>query len=287
MKTCMALPAILILLSTPRLSAAPTTFQLGDQGGIAVPVMMNGHGPFPVLIDTGATHSAVTASVAAAIGAPAVATSNVISPAGGTIRTVVAVDELVIGPHEVDIVLASVVPDGAFDAKGAIRGLIGQDVLAMLRYTLDFKRHVIEWHEQVVPTRGIALGLAFEHGRFLVSLPQAGHTMRLVPDSGAGGLVLFTAAEDSNIIDTGRTVELLTVGARLAAREVRVRELRIGARTLRDVAAVTLDRPGRDPAEGDGLLPLHFFDRVTFDGPAKTLILDLQVPSLKSHAPSP
>jgi len=39
---------------------------------------------------------------------------------------------------------------------------------------------------------------------------------------------------------------------------------------MRDVPAVALDRPNRRPAEGDGLLPLHIFDRVTFDGPARS-----------------
>jgi hypothetical protein len=30
---------------------------------------------------------------------------------------------------------------------------------------------------------------------------------------------------------------------------------------------VVAARDGSEPAEVDGLLPLHFFDRVTFDGP--------------------
>ena len=67
-------------------------------------------------------------------------------------------------------------------------------MLAALRYTIDFKRRVIEWHDQAPPRRGLVLKLAFEDGRFLVSLPQDHVTLRLVPDSGAGGLVLFNAA---------------------------------------------------------------------------------------------
>jgi hypothetical protein len=42
---------------------------------------------------------------------------------------------------------------------------------------------------------------------------------------------------------------------------------------MRDVPAVNIARPKPDPAEGDGLLPLHLFERVTFDGPARVLIL--------------
>ena len=51
-----------------------------------------------MLLDTGATHSAITADVAAATGARTVATSNVISPAAETIRPIVAIDELSLGP---------------------------------------------------------------------------------------------------------------------------------------------------------------------------------------------
>jgi hypothetical protein len=57
------------------------------------------------------------------------------------------------------------------------------------------------------------------------------------------------------------------------ARQIVVRELRVGGKILRDVAGVAVDGRDRLPAEGDGLLPLHLFDRVTFDGPSRVLIL--------------
>lgn len=276
MRECLYISAALMLLTMPRLRAESTmAFQLGDQGGVIVPVMMNGTGPFRMLLDTGASHSAITAKVAAAIGARTVATSNVISPAAETIRPIVAIDELSLGPITADLVLPSVVPNASFDAEGTIQGLIGQDVLASLRYTLDFKRRVIEWHDQAPPARGLVLKLALEHGRFLVSLPQDHTTLRLVPDSGAGGLVLFNVAgrRSHNVVDTGETVALATAQASRPARRVRIRELRLGDRIMRNVPAVTIERIDALPAEGDGLLPLHLFERVTFDGPARLLIL--------------
>ncbi len=276
MRECLYVSAALVLLTAPRLWAGSTlAFQFGDQGGVIVPVMVNGSGPFKMLLDTGASHSAITADVAAATGARTVATSSVVSPAAETIRPIVVIDELSLGPITADLVLPSVVPNASFDAEGIIQGLIGQDVLASLRYTLDFKRRVIEWHDQAPPARGLVLNLAFEHGRFLVSLPQDHTTLRLVPDSGAGGLVLFDAAgrRSDNIVDTGETVALATVHARRQARGVRIRELRLGNRTLRDVPAVTNERIDARPDDGDGLLPLHLFERVTFDGPGRLLIL--------------
>jgi hypothetical protein len=93
----------------------------------------------------------------------------------------------------------------------------------------------------------------------------------MVPDSGAGGLVLFGQPVPAS--ETERTVEVSTAGGVRSAREVRLPELRIGDRTLRDVVAVRVERADRQPAEGDGLLPLHLFERVTFDGPGRRLIL--------------
>jgi predicted aspartyl protease len=276
MRECLFISAALVLLTTPRLWAgSTTTFTLGAQGGVMVPVLVNGRGPFIMLLDTGATHSAVSEVVAATAGARAVAKSTVISPVGEIVRAIVSIDRLVVGPISADNVLPSVVPAGSFDAERKIHGLIGQDVLARLRYTLDFKRRVVEWHDEAPPRRGIALHLTYEDGRFLVILPQRHNTLRLVPDSGAGGLVLFDAAGRAslNIVSTGETVELTTAHASRSARHVRLRELRVGDRTMRDVPAVTIERADPRPAEADGLLPLHLFERVTFDGPARLLIL--------------
>lgn len=266
----------IIILSTPRLWASSATpFHLGPQGGVIVPVMLNGQGPFRMLLDTGASHSAITDDLAAAIGARAVARSTVITTTGETLRTIVAIDRLRIGAIDADHVLPSVVPARSFDHDGNIQGLIGQDVLAGLRYTLDFKRRAVEWHDATPEIRGTALTLAFEHGRFLVSLPQAQTTVRLVPDSGAGAFVVYEVAGKSsfNVVETGRTAELSSADARYPARLVRLREIRLGDRTLRNLAAVAISRNGLHPADGDGLLPLHLFERVTFDGPGRLLIL--------------
>ena len=276
MRECLLLSTAILVLNTPRLLASSTTpFQLGDQGGVIVPVMLNGQGPFMLLLDTGATHSAITDDVAAAVGAKAIARSTVISTTGETLRAIVAIDRLNVGPVSADHVLPSVVPARAFDAGGRIQGLIGQDVLAGLRYTLDFKRRTVEWHDAAPEARGTALALAFEQGRFLVSLPQQGTTLRLVPDSGTGPFVVyeFGGRTSFNIAETGRTAELWSADAPRPARYVRLRELRLGDRTLRNLAAVAISRNEPQPADGDGLLPLHLFDRVTFDGPSRRLIL--------------
>jgi len=250
-------------------------FQLGEQGGVIVPVMVNDSGPFRMLLDTGATHSAITEDFAALVQAKPVARASVITPAGNTLRTIVAVDRIHIGSVTAENVLPSLIPAGALEPEGKIQGLIGQDVLARLRYTLDFKDRTIEWHQQTPSDRGVRLPLAFEHGRFLVALQQDRGTLRLVPDSGAGSFVLFDARGRAitTIPESSATVELSTAHRTQTARPVRVRELRVGDRIMRNVPAVTIERAERHPAEGDGLLPLHLLERVTFDGPGRFLIV--------------
>lgn len=276
MRDCTVMTALILVLATPRLMAGSTTpFTLGEQGGVIVPVMVGGKGPFLMLLDTGATHSAITERVSAAVEARAVAKSTVIAPTASSIRPVVAVEDWSFGPITVDIVLPTVVPDGSFDREAKIDGLIGQDVLAGLRYTIDFQRRVIDWHSATPAADGVALHLAFERGRFLIAIPDGQSTVRLVPDSGAGAIVLFELAGRMplDVLESGQTVELASANAAIQARRVTIRELRLGQRTMRNVAAVAIRRIEHDPAEGDGLLPLHLFERVTFDGPARLLIL--------------
>ncbi len=268
--------AIAVLVGPGVRAGSSTPFRLGQGGSVVVAAALNGQGPFFMLLDTGATHSAITESAARRIAARPVARSSILTATGPTVRTVVSLETLGLGPVVARNVLPSVVADGAFDRNGDVHGLIGQDVLAQLRYTLDFREHTVEWHDgSPEAVSGTRLSLVLEHGRFLVDLPQRGQRLRLVPDSGAEGFVLFgrSARESLGITEMGETVELATADAKRPARIVRLREFRLGERTLRDVRAVAIDRGELHPAEGDGLLPLHFFERVTFDGPGRLLIL--------------
>jgi predicted aspartyl protease len=112
-------------------------------------------------------------------------------------------------------------------------------------------------------------------GRFLVALPQQHSTLTLVPDSGAGALLLFDP--DAHRLPLSLLPHRATLTTMSGAKDVslaRLRELRVGESRLRDVPAVVVRRGASEPAEADGLLPLHFFDRVTFDGPRKLLIVE-------------
>ena len=103
-----------------------------------MPVRVNGVGPFPFLLDTGSSHTVVSESLSQQLGATAVAKTVVSSPIGEDLRAVVRLDRVELGPLTAFAVMSSVVPDQALGQAGQQRGLLGQDVLALTRYTLTF-----------------------------------------------------------------------------------------------------------------------------------------------------
>lgn len=242
---------------------------------IVLAVRLNGRGPFRFLLDTGSTHTAVSAKTAEALAAPVVAKAALGSAAGSRETLVVQVNSLQVGPVTVSTLLASVIELGEVSGGGTIDGVIGQDALGSLRYTIDFRQRRVVWSPRdAMDASGSSLPLQVSGGRFLIALPQRHVLLRLVPDSGAGSLLLFAPHAALPVTPGPSLATLSTMSGQRGVLMATVRELRVGSLTLRDVPAVVAERDPSEPVEVDGLLPLHLFDRVTVDGPGKRLILE-------------
>jgi predicted aspartyl protease len=237
---------------------------------VTVAVKIGGTGPFRFLLDTGSSRSAVTETLAASLRMQAVASTVVVTAAGTERRAVVRLGHVAVGNALVEQLTASVVSASSLDGDGPrLDGILGQDFLSGFDYTLDYRARRLVW-DAAAPASATRFTLRRSEGRFLVELPQGSgdaQLLRLVPDSGADGLVLFARAgvvalPTSARRDAGRVTTV--TGAR-AAQSVRVRALQIGDLTWRNRAAVVVDRSGPDAPEGDGLLPLHGFGRVSFN----------------------
>jgi predicted aspartyl protease len=128
-------------------------------GRIWAPVMINGRGPFRLVLDTGATHSAVTALVAMALGVPTDKSPPVIMRGVTGFATVptIKVDSLSVGDLSVDQPLLPIVPD----ALGGAEGILGSEGLAGKRIFIDFR------HDQI----DIAYSRNERSGRGFVSIP--------------------------------------------------------------------------------------------------------------------
>jgi aspartyl protease len=113
-------------------------------GRIWAPVMINGHGPFRLVLDTGASHSAVTALVALALGIPTNESPPVILRGVTGFATVptIHVDTLTVGDLAVDSPILPIVPD----ALGGAQGILGGEGLLGKRVFIDFR------HDKIVIT---------------------------------------------------------------------------------------------------------------------------------------
>ena len=155
-------------------------------GRIWAPVMINGRGPFRLVLDTGASHSGVTALVAMALGIPVDKSPPVIMRGVTGFATVptIRVDSLSVGDLSVDQPLLPIVPD----ALGGAEGILGSEGLAGKRIFIDFR------HDQI----DIAYSKNERAGRGFINIPF--HSMR-------GTLVVVDAVVDhirvKAIIDTG------------------------------------------------------------------------------------
>jgi Aspartyl protease len=113
-------------------------------GRIWAPVMINGHGPFRLVLDTGASHSAVTSLVALALGIRTDQSPPVILRGVTGFATVptIQVDTLTVGDLSVDSAVLPIVPD----ALGGAQGILGGEGLIGKRVFIDFR------HDKIVIT---------------------------------------------------------------------------------------------------------------------------------------
>jgi Aspartyl protease len=132
------LAEIMIEAPEPRYVSPTRRDQIGR---IWAPVMINGHGPFRLVLDTGASHSAVTALVALALGIPTNRSPPVIlrGVTGSATVPTIRVDTLTIGDLSVDSPTLPIVPD----ALGGAQGILGAEGLAGKRIFIDFRHDKI------------------------------------------------------------------------------------------------------------------------------------------------
>jgi hypothetical protein len=260
-------------------SAPATPFTSTRPGEVVVPVAIGDRGPFRFLLDTGSTHSAISERLAAELDAEPVA-RTVMRAAGGPVAClVVALPAVTVGVATAAGITATVLPPPAGSIiRVDLDGVLGQDFLSRVDFTIDYRRSRIDWHAAGYDAPGIRLALTPAQDRWLVELPQpsssgtAATVRRFVPDSGADTLVLFGEARARCLIAEWRA-GAAALGSLTGARIVRtatVDGLHVGsARLDRQVAAI-VPASADDP---DGLLPLHLFARVFFSARSRALVI--------------
>jgi Aspartyl protease len=190
-------------------------------GRIWAPVVINGRGPFRLVLDTGATHSAITALVALALGLPTDQSPPVILRGVTGYATVptIKVDSLSVGDLSVDQAVLPIVPD----ALGGAEGVLGGEGLVGKRVLIDFR------HDQI--------DIAFSRNE------KSGRGFFTVPFHAIGGTLVVVDAVIGDvhakaIIDTGGQATIANMALKNAL--ARSSHLLLGSRADQIVGA-TMD----------------------------------------------
>jgi predicted aspartyl protease len=277
-----------IIVATPAFAdPASIAVRIDDSGAVIVPVHINGRGPFEFLVDTGSSHSVVSRSLADELALRFVARTSVLTSTGRESRPVVNLDQTTIGGAKSEGLLASVAPSTQLDGiTRGIDGIIGQDFLFGLNYTLDYRTKRLVWSDEGFGMNSVRLPLVARGGRYLVQVTSEhdGPPVLLVPDSGASGFVVyernghtafaeFAAGRFGESGSAARTTGVHSLSGWQSAHTLLLRELRLGSLTMRDQRVAVVRRDQDDVMEGDGLLPLHLFASVSFNAREQCLVL--------------
>lgn len=180
-------------------------------GRIWAPVMINGQGPFRLVLDTGASRSAVNAQVAETIGiTPDMAQPVLLRGVTGIVAVpTIRVDSFSVG----DVIVTPAILPIVVDALGGADGVLGTEGFTDKRVYIDFS------HDRITVTHSPATRAP--PGFISVPLERSGAGL-LIVSANVGGIRVHA------IIDTGAQA---TIGNE-ALRQFLVRRRAQGARTV-------------------------------------------------------
>jgi hypothetical protein len=189
-------PEIVVEAPEPRYVAPTRRDRIGR---IWAPVMINGKGPFRLVLDTGASHSAVNAEVAHELGLPLTESNQTTlrGVTGSKVVPTVPVESMVFGDLEIQPRRLPIVTD----ALGGAEGVLGAEGLMDKRIVIDFR------HDQISIKRS--------------HMEKAERGMVTVPFHIVGGLLTVVDARIGDlrikaIIDTGGQVSIGNMSLRSA-----------------------------------------------------------------------
>ena len=170
-------------------------------GRIWAPVLIDGKGPFRLVLDTGANHSAVTAGVAEALGmeldGPDVHVVRLHGVMGTLTVPTIHVANLIVGDLQIDSTMLPIVPD----ALGGAEGVLGTEGLLDKRIFIDFRHDLIT----IKRSRGRRADYGY------VTVPVKVLSGHLLATTAYIGTIRATA-----IIDTGAQTSIANLALRQA-----------------------------------------------------------------------
>lgn len=256
---------------------------------MTVPVLVNGQGPFPFIVDTGSDRTVVSDRLASTLGLRAGPIATMHSMAGKSEVTTVVIDLLQVSTRQATNIFAPALKEENLGGPG----LLGIDSLASQRITLDFKagRMTIQPAE-LRPEKPeadeedgdvIVVRARRKHGQLVLTDATVGDThVRVVVDTGAQNSIANSALRRQLIrrkMATPRLISLVGVTGESVIGEMAILpEMRIGGLTLRNVPVAIADAHpfrkfglARKPALLLGMDTLSTMNRVAIDFQNRTV----------------
>ena len=239
-----------------------------------VNAFVNGHGPFRMVVDTGATTCSLHPRIAARAGIKAdyriaLETFSETKIVFATRHTLVRV-----GEHSVSGVEFIVHPSNALrKLEPGIVGVLGQSFLNVAPWLLDFRsRRLYLGAEAEQMAETLPPGIAFEWISGRIALPAAFpgklELWKLILDSGTSSMILSCSTECPNLLGLGPARINTTLGA-TEARSGVLSSINVAGKTIRSAETVLVSVAGARGAAG--LLPASWFSALYVDN-ARQLI---------------
>lgn len=266
-----------------------------------VGVMIDDHGPFDFVVDTGTNATLLDPQLAHELGLQAKDRLQLESLSNSTSVPRYFLPKLKVGPAIIsnsEALAVKLTPLNALDRK--IRGILGMNVLLHFSFRLDFDRSIIELYpfpETAPVPAGLRVPVQINESRLLIAVASSaapGGSWKLALDSGISQLLVFQERiAPANKSDSSRRPNrLMQVSTNLAQHTAdtrRLSDLSISEARLPDQEVVVLHNDLQQPSDPqDGLLPAVLFHSVFFDRVSATVIFSpspaaLSVAALATH----
>jgi len=289
------LTIIAAFAATPALASTPVRFKQ-VQNMIVASVTVNGAGPFDFIFDTGASSTVIDTELAKHLSLNPIESSSVLTVAGSKTVRRYRLDSLALGPKSVEsltVLCAELRDIHAINPK--LRGLLGQDFLSGFDYILNYREQRIEFEDDgkfADTLQGTRIPIERDRGRVLIiTQPSSAQKQasKLVMDSGASSIVVFTATKKNSDLeielDVNGGISVSTIAGSQSTLTGRLRRLQIGTERFASLPVRVID--SRAAAEGrleDGLLPTSLFRSIYFNNTHNFVILNPRLPEQRRVA---
>lgn len=292
--------AMAISVSIPMNASAQTTAPIHEVAGVPlVEVSLNGAGPYPFVLDTGATVTMVKGPLLSALKIAAAQPVTVAGPFGHSRQQRVSPGSFAIAGLGADNIEIDMLEAGQLGIlEGHAQGILGENFLKHFDVLIDNARHTLTLDR----TTRLAESLAGEHlplsigghstaelthDRLIVSLRApslVARSMLFLVDSGTNTAVVYPAKNETLLFSRGVAGgSIHSLNRDQLCRLARV-PLTIGSRTYRQEMMAICESMTRDNSDSDGLLPTSLFRRLFISHRDKYVIADPQAASKGKNA---